>query len=434
MERLPFALLTESERRTMLVEIATVALAVGSDLFPDTDLQDLDIGANRGDEPNDACPRERLAFLAAAWPRLAAALARLEAEPAPALIFGTREAPVERARRVTPKDLLAGIRRGYPLRVAERVALPSFDTPANRMVKATLAAFARDLRAAASLIAVSGVSDRAELEATTFRLLRSIRRALLRPPWRALPVVAQPALPVSLRAHGAYRLFWDTWRHYRRGFVFDWAHPLFTLPPRDAWLLYEYWCLFRVAAALRSIGCRATTSDAFTLSRSGLAFTLVKGRGGRLTFRTPSGERVGLLYNPYYPTLAAGDHRLGAASHAMRPDIALEVGDSLLFFDAKFRSYADTVPEDMDADNMPLVKDLNQMHAYRDGIRRGESRPVQSAWLLYIGRRAGADRTVIAYPANDPIRPFGAGEVGALLLRPGRNDSLLPAFLRSVLH
>src|SRR6188508_1508931 len=104
-------LLSETERRRMLADIATVALAVGRDLYPEQELNDLDIG-QRNAEADGPCPRERLGFLSSVWPRVAGALRRIEAEPPVALVPRTRSVPTERARHIARKDLLNALRAG----------------------------------------------------------------------------------------------------------------------------------------------------------------------------------------------------------------------------------------------------------------------------------------------------------------------------------
>jgi predicted component of viral defense system (DUF524 family) len=429
----------------MLADIAAVALAVGRDLFPNEEFGDLDIGDASEGCAADICPRERLGFLSALWPRLSAALHLLEAAPAAALRPDTRIVPIERAQRVTPKDLLEALRTGshvpasadasllaarlggqVPRRIAERVTVATHDTPASRMVKAIIVRFARDLAAIAALATVTGVPF---VAAEAHRLRHRLRGHLRRDPWRNLPLaLVVPPLPASVRTHGAYRLIHDAYRRYRRGFAFDWSNPLFTLPARETWLLYEYWCLFQVAGALRALGYRTAESDAFTVSRAGLTFTLIKGRASRITFRDGKGRVLALTYNRYFPRSAAPTG-WRSRSHAMRPDIALEAHGRLFLLDAKFRAYVEVDPRNHDdiggpAANLPLVDDINQMHAYRDGIFRGEARAVRGAWLLYAGRRGGPNHAVIAYPEATPSQPFGDGEVGALLLRPDGENRL----------
>lgn len=420
----------------MLLDIARVALAVGQDLYPERGVNDLDIGLS---EQSDPCPRERLAFLAAAWPRLAGALRALESAPQVALVAQTRRAAPERARRVAPRAVLDALRGGdfvaapdalplarrlggrLPRRIAETVALPCFDTPENRAVKGALAHFARDLAAISALAQTAGVPEAAR---DAERLRARFRGHLARPPWRDLPLPARVAtLSPTMRAHPHYRLVHDTYRRYRQSFRFDWDNPVFFLPARETWLLYEYWGFFQTANALRAMGWRAVGAEGFALLRSGLQFSLAKGTASRIELVGPSGASISITYNREFPRVRGrGEAGWRSRSHTMRPDITLEAPDGrLLILDPKFKTYAQPGWES---------DDVHQMHAYRDAIvRNGERGRVRAAWLLYAGRVGGENRPVIAYPASTPEHRFGRGEIGALLLRPGGGGE----FLRQIL-
>lgn len=453
-------LLSETERQRMLSEIAVTALAIGRDLYPEQDIHDLDIrpGENGAAHDYPPCPRERLAFLAATWPRLTGALHRLENAPPSSLTQQTRLVPTERAGRVAPRAVLDALRSGdfvnaaglrasplaerlggrLPRRVAETIVVPTHDSPANRAIKAILVHFTRDLRAIAELAQVVGAAN---VAADAWALRVRVQRHLRRAPWGNLPMPLSrvpSSLSSALRTNGAHGLIHDTYRRYRKAFRFDWTNPLFSLPARETWLLYEYWGLFQVADALRGLGFRAVSAGDFALSRGGLSFGVVRGTPSRLRFANPRGETVSLSYNRNF----AGSREEAVAngwrsrSHAMRPDITLEgSGGRLLLFDTKFKTYTAGETDGIDTDdaaapprNLPLVDDLNQLHAYRDGIRRGEAAetPVQGAWLLYAGRVSGGNLPVLAYPRATPEMPYGSGKIGALLLRPGAvgNDHL----------
>ena len=187
MPTLPY--LTAAERQRMLTDIATVALTIARDLYPETSLVDGDVAVGDASARQDICPRERLGFIASSWPKLAVALRRIEAEPPTALRRDTRDVPTERARRVSPKDLLAAVRQGdftpapaelsplaarlggrLPRRMREQVTETNADSPATRMVKAILSTFVRDLGTIAELATVTGFPD---VATEAFRLRRA---------------------------------------------------------------------------------------------------------------------------------------------------------------------------------------------------------------------------------------------------------------------
>ena len=441
-------LISPEERRRLLLDIARVALAVGQDLYPERGVNDLDIGLS---DQSDPCPRERLAFLAAAWPRLAHALRALESAPQAALVPETRRVAPERARRVAPGAVLDALRSGdfvlasdavplasqatfvrrlggrLPRRIAETVAVPCFDTPENRAVKGALAHFARDL---AAISALAQTADAPDVAREAERLRVRFRGHLSRPPWRDLPLPARIAgFSPTLRAHPHYRLIHDTYRRYRQSFRFDWDNPVLVLPARETWLLYEYWGFFQAANALRALGWRAAGAENFALLRSGLRFSLAKGTASRIEFAGPRGETLILTYNREFPRAGKrGEAGWRSRSHTMRPDITLETSEGrLLILDPKFKTYAQPGWE---------ADDIHQMHAYRDAlVRNGERGRVRAAWLLYAGRASGENRRIVAYPVSTPAQPYGRGEIGALLLRPGDGgeslQQVIARFLRT---
>ena len=424
-------IVSETERRMMLADIARVALTIGRDLYSDAELSDLDIGgANEtGQEP---CPRERLAFLQAAWARFAPALRILEASPPMGLRPETRLVAAERARRVTSKDLLHAMRREGifpPRRVAERFSAAHADTQENRLVKAALVRFARDLRDIADLAVVCAAP---EVLTDALRLRHRFRVALRREPWRSATLIPNPTLPPTQLRNGAYRIFHDALRRHRQGFAFDWRSPLFHLPPRETWRIYEFWCLFQTADALRSLGFRAIAAEDFSLSRGGLTFTLATGNAARLTFAAADGRRIALAYRRAFSPSGEAWH---SASHAMEPDISLESDGRLLLLDAKWKTYTEnsSAPPEEESRNAPLTDDMNQMHAYRDGIRRGGKRAARGAWLLYPGKAGASNRAIIAYPEPTAEQPFGAGRTGAILLRPGIGGQTLARLIETIL-
>jgi hypothetical protein len=442
-------LLSPAERQGILAEIAQVALAIGRDLYPAQDLNDLDIGTASG--RGDVCPRERLAFLVSAWPRLSHALRIIETAPASVLKPGIREARIEQGslRRVSQAAIFAAIRSGdfifvptdssplarrlrgrLPRHIAETVAVPSSDTPINRAVKSILAQLVRDLgriTLLAQTIEDFAVARQAE------ELRDSVRQSLRREPWQTLTLVpVQNSYPPA--SGPAYRYLFHQWRRYRNAFVFDWTNPIFTLPARETWLLYEYSCLFAVARALRDLGFRAVSGEDFALSRSGLTFSLEKGRASRLVFHREGSPRITLRYNPNFPRQERkGTKGWHSRTHSLRPDITLESEGRLLIFDAKFKTYAETSAAEENVWNFrdgALFPDIQQMHTYRDAIVHGEkSNVVAEAWLLYTGRIGVDNPEIVAYPRSQPELPFGTGGVGAFLLRPGRDPKALREFL-----
>ena len=439
-------LLTPADRQIMLDDIARVALAVGRDTYAESPAAP-DLPTCPGDDPTDpASPREQVAFLAARWPQIERAVSVIAREPAPAVVARSVVVPVERARRVRAGDLRAAIGRGdwvpvstsppeirpsprlplavalggwVPRRVAHQVMQGSWDTPAYRAVHAMLARYARDL---AATVALAQVGDDPLLAAQAARLRNRVRAVLRQAPWQTMPPAPTVApLPPGLRRHGSHRLLHDIWGQYKRAFALDWHSPVFHLPARQMWVLYEQWTLFAVADALRGLGFRASDANTFALTRSGLAVSLVKGVASRLDFARPGGPPVSLFYNRYF---RRGDnHPAGwhSASFALRPDIVLVSNGNLLVLDAKFKTYTQPgLSGETAFSEGALLPDLQQMHTYRDALRYGDrANVVWGAWLLYTGRVAGGNPPAVAFPPATPQNPFGDGQQGAVCLRPG---------------
>ena len=397
-------LLTGAERARMLHDIARVSLAAGARLFPGRPWQDLDVSA--GSLAARKSPVERLAFIERVLPLVAQAAAQIERDPLADTLRQSRPiSPAVRARRVTTGALLQAARRGPDLRsLEEAITVLSHDTPENRAVKSFLRVLEKD---SAAIARIAEAEEEAEA-ARRANLCGKGLRGLLRAPWWAEVKVDGAAWikPPTRRAAGRaeYVRFFQEMARCRAGFAFDWGHPWLTLPPRESWRLYETWCLFVVLDALRAegwvpvAGADGDTPDLFAVREGRLTFTPITGMAGRVALRSPEGRPLSLVYNQ---TFAEGRRSL---SHTMQPDITLASGDRVWILDAKFKPYA-LGGEEGD--------DINQMHAYRDGII-GESgqRNVARAWCLYAGRADAPNRSHLTYGRSGTA-------VGALCLRPG---------------
>jgi len=401
-------MLTHGERARMLDDIARVSLAAGARLFPDQPWQDLDVSA--GSLAARKSPVERLGFIEYALPLLTQAVAQIGRDPLLAPLAQSRPvAPAFRARRITTGALLQAVRRGPDLRsLEETVTVLSHDTPENRAVKSFLWVLVRD---SAAIVRLAEAEEEAEAAGRAERCGGRLRGLLLAPWWEEVGAEgAAWTKPPTRRATARpeYARIFQEMARYRAGFGFDWSHPNLTLPPRESWRLYETWCLFVVLDALRALGWAPTieaggagsgTPGLFAVREGRLTFTLAMGASGRVALCSPEGKRLSLVYNQ---TFAEGRHSL---SHTMQPDITLASDDRLWILDAKFKPYALGGEE---------ADDINQMHAYRDGIvDEAGRRVVAHAWCLYAGQADVPNRSHLTYGRSDK------SAVGALCLRPG---------------
>ena len=424
--RRPGELLSPLDRAALLGTIARVGLAVARDLG--SDKRDLDVGD--AGLPAAPCPVERLAFLQAVLPQVIAAAGRIASEPTFALRVSERTVPMGRARHVSPSALRT-LAQTLPhvSTVRETVCKPTSDTPANRAAKTLLVGFARDLST------VSALAQTAALPAAfaeSERLRVHLGRVLRQPFWRDLTVLPRvPSLPATLRKNGAHLLLHTIYRRYRSGFAWDFSHPLFRLSARETWQLYEYWCFFRLIETLQQLGFRvADDQNIVRVSPSGVSLSLATDAASRLTLRRGA-QTVTATYQKRFDRGDAAMRGYHSRAAALVPDIVLECAGRLLVLDAKFKTYAE--PDAHGGSYVSPLDDMRQLHSYRDAIRFHETRPVSAAWVLYAGRVRGSNRAVIAFPETSPAKPFGNGEVGAVLLRPGTGGEPLAALITAFL-
>ena len=441
-------LITESDRQTLLGDIARVSLLLAND-SRETFARDGDVSAGRtptGIAQNAPCPRERLAFLHALWPRMEAALHQIEAVPPHVLMPSVRVVETHKARRISPQSLRIALQQGrdfvdvpygaggllaqklggkIPRKIQESAVTPCLDTQANRAAKTVLVRFLRDAKTIAVRAAdceIPALAREAE------QLARRIRSRITADPWRDLPLLPLRSdalraalLPLVLRNSAPHRFLHDGFWNYTRGFCLNWNQPIFTLPADKMWLLYETWCVFTTAEILHDLGFRAKNNENeenaaaewLAWGPQGLSCKLETNRPARLVLTHPERrEKITLTYNRYFERGDAAKSGWHSRARALRPDITLEARGKLLVLDAKWKTYAQSGWEG---------SDIEQMHTYRDAIAHGPARNrVVSAWLLYAGSvHPETRRPVIAYPDAAPNAPFGNREVGALCLRPG---------------
>lgn len=138
------------------------------------------------------------------------------------------------------------------------------------------------------------------------------------------------------------------------------------LPYHDLALLYQHFCLLRLAGTLAELpGWQADAIRAWP-------------RPGRPLLSLRQGHyRLELIPEASY----GSQGEMISLSRRQRPDVSLVVSErgravKLLVFETKFRSEG----------QQPLKQDLDKLHAYRDAIRLADGQPaVAAAILLYPG-------------------------------------------------
>lgn len=452
-ERAEAVALSPAERHSLLADIGRIGALLGPETS-DSDGPPLSLSPSDVQASTPSSPLERIHLLDAVWQRAQSALHALLRQTDTILQTETRSVPLAQSRG-NPSTLRALARHPNVLSasrssrsaadrtpcqpsVQERFFLTSPVTLANRAVKTWLLAIEAEATVLERLARFCAETDAAERIA---RVARSARSWLGSPFFRALPrldgaqMSALASNASALWRVPAYRALNELRLLTNRPLAFDWTGcPFCQLPTLPEWHLYEIWCFLRVAEALHALGWHAHGGDAVRWTTSGLRVELATGRASRLRFRRAQ-ETVTLLYQPLFPSAnqqtsvhssAATDpetrSRFLSRSHAMQPDMALQINARLYLLDPKFRAYASPGAEQDDVD---------KMHAYRDAIVRVTGKharvpAVSEAWCLFPGtprREHTQESPVRAYPSPTPDAPFGTAGIGALRLRPGDTAS-----------
>lgn len=301
------------------------------------------------------------------------------------------------------------------------------DTAENRFVVAALEAMADLVRRFERFSRASGQSSSAinaqEAAEIGDQLQRWRRHNVIErlPPGRSFPFQS-----TVLRGRPGYRellsIYLDLLARTHMALPHD-LRPLLEL--RDAALIYEYWCFFRVVAAASE-----TLGSAPSISR----FSVTE-----LGSKVPYGYRaqwpgLEIVYNETFSPDAAGAGKRGKNSYSvrLRPDITVRTaGGHLHVLDAKLKLNLSEAFQDADeehdetrADTFKRA-DLYKMHAYRDALG------ADSVWILYPG--SGERTESYAFPWSEPGISVFQG-VGAVPLRPdSQGDGGLGALIRDLL-
>jgi predicted component of viral defense system (DUF524 family) len=231
------------------------------------------------------------------------------------------------------------------------------------------------------------------------------------PPNRIMPVHS-----TVLRGRPGYREFLATYLDLlARTRLADPSDVRALLELRDAALIYEYWCFFRVVAAVKSRLGLPTRLDRFK----------VEELGSRVPYgyRAKWGSDVEVVYNATFSPKTSGPTVRGRDSYSvrLRPDITMRTGSGRLYlFDAKLKLDVERSFEEDDEETGDSVPpdtfrraDLYKMHAYRDALG------ADNVWILYPGKTSELQEYEVPWPQPGAD---GFQGVGAIPLRPGSAD------------
>ena len=211
---------------------------------------------------------------------------------------------------VAPKlqELLSkGPQRGdgasyLPASISETLVYVEYNTPENRFVRRFLTRMHKDSNTIANLAESQGEDGiRVEAEA----LMRSISELLEYDFLKHSSPIGAARATSGLHRQPYYHKVYEIYSHYLRIFNFDWGNPLFKLPLRRTWLLYEYWSFFKVIDTLKSMGFDLV-GDRISLfyedPESGITLELPKGQPSVLELKRDSDDTlVTMLYSGETP-------------------------------------------------------------------------------------------------------------------------------------
>lgn len=182
---------------------------------------------------------------------------------------------------------------------------------------------------------------------------------------------------------------------------------------RDAALIYEYWCYFRLLATVEQVVGEPAAVDRMAAATLGT--------------HVPNGYRarcgpVDVLFNVTFSRPTDTPAKRGQASYSvsLRPDIAVRSGTGALhLFDAKLKrkllaAFAEDDVDDADAPVDTFKRgDLHKMHAYRDALG------ADSVWVLYPGSDPKPRKYDVPWADRPDPEPSAFRGVGAIACRPG---------------
>jgi len=301
-----------------------------------------------------------------------------------------------------------------PSEIAETQVRIDYNTYENRFVRRFLTTMHSDINTIANLAAMQEENEiRAEAEA----LMRKIGELLQYDFLKYSSPAFSARRPPAAHRQPYYHQIYEIYRHYRRIFDFDWGNPLFKLPLRRTWLIYEYWCFFKVIDVLKSLGFKLV-KDRVTLffenPESKLTLELPRGQASILELlRESDADLVTVLYSgetsdPTFLNPADGVY------HPVAPTIFMMFEGKAYLFDVKFKTYTA---------NGSWHDDLDRLHGYRDALGASGA-VVQEAWCLYPASGVnGQMRPVSPDSVYEPEKSPPDGGVGLLAVHPSDDTS-----------
>ena len=136
-----------------------------------------------------------------------------------------------------------------PAQISETHVQVDYNTYENRFVRRFLSTMHRDINNISNLAEYEG---QAGVQAEAEVIMRGISELLQYDFLKHSSPSGAPRQPAAIHKQPYYHQIYEISRYYQRIFDFDWGNPMFKLPLRRTWLLYEYWTFFKVIELLRA--------------------------------------------------------------------------------------------------------------------------------------------------------------------------------------
>ena len=320
-------------------------------------------------------------------------------------------------RRAFSRNLANGEEVAYlPSQIAESRVELDYNTQENRFIRRFLTTIQRDISTVAE-VAESQGEEEVRTKATS--LNQSINELLQYDFLKySSPERGTQRAPTVSQRQPLYQQAYELYRTYRTIFDFDWGNPLFKLPMRRTWLLYEYWCYFKTVELLMNAGFKPV-KDRVTLffedADSRLTLEMPKGQPSAMELLRESDDALVTLV---YSGESADETFLNPAEgvyHPIAPSLFMMFEGKAYILDIKFKKYtADGSWHD----------DMDRLHGYRDALG-SKGTTVQEAWCLYPTAGTNGQMEPMAPNSSSPPEesPSGGG-IGFLAVNPGDESSL----------
>ena len=392
------------------------------------------------EEEANVPPMARFALLRAYFSKLEKAFHSIEDAPHRRLVAEREERVLHKVRRVDTRSLQVALKRMPVLTALRRrensfvSTPPTLDVPRrehtcntspNRYILALLGrlvSMCSDLTRRFEAAASNSGNNEGEVfsRAARWALLSERFREKLdgfrRTEFLAGVVPSRPdsAALMTVSRHPAYSQFDRVARAILNPQVALGEDTDILLSLRPTYDIYEYWCFFQIAEALRQAIPEATWEHHIDIVGRNLllsmrAGTRIEGIDGNRTFR--------LIFQRSY-NASQSDSEAYSISKTCIPDIVLEIDDGAdrrtIIFDAKYRSSEDSIHSA-----------LSDIHVYRDAIRESPDKSgIDAAFILVPAHYSATNR----YYTDEYRQEYG---FGGFDLSP-RNSEQLASLVKAI--